>query len=64
MDNHEDTYYTLLDMASISKEGLMEEFLLDLKGYFPDVFEDLKYQLTKIENTKKLAALFKDVNSM
>jgi hypothetical protein len=51
-------------MASISKDGLMREFLLDLKGYFPDVFEDLKHQLTKIENTKELAALFKDVNSM
>lgn len=64
MDNYEETYFTLLDMASISKDGLMREFLLDLKGYFPDVFEDLKHQLTKIENTKELAALFKDVNSM
>lgn len=64
MDNYEETYFILLDMASISKDGLMREFLLDLKGYFPDVFEDLKHQLTKIENTKELAALFKDVNSM
>lgn len=54
----------MIDLREISKSGELKSFLTDLKAFFPDTYEDLKDAINRIENTKKVAALFQDVTSM
>lgn len=64
MDEYEEVYFTMMEIREISRGGGMKQFLIDLKLYYPETYEDLKEQLNKIEKAKEVAALFKDVGSM